>query len=77
MTMRIGKTQRSVLRCLRDRKGWSRGAGWAWGTSCGTERIMQRLVEKGLASVRPTKGFLGVTRDHYEITDAGRQALEE
>jgi hypothetical protein len=47
----LGKTQKSVLRCLREHGSWHVGCGWLWDTYSGTARVMDSLVKRGLATV--------------------------
>lgn len=66
--IKIGKTQLKVLRSLRNHNGWSNGCGWVWTTPLATRRYMDRLVEKGLATV---------TEDRvYQINHLGKLVLE-
>lgn len=46
----LGSTQRQVLECLVERGFWYAGCGWTWDTRSGTERLMDALVKKGVAT---------------------------
>jgi len=44
----LGKTQESVLQCLREHGSFSPFGGWVWDTWLGTERVLKTLVKRGL-----------------------------
>lgn len=44
---KLGKIQAEVLRCLREH---GRSGGWIWDTERNTNRILDKLVERGLAT---------------------------
>lgn len=82
-TRPLGKNQRGVLRALQsDRYGgvWYPGCGWIWSTRSETERLLDSLVNRGLATREertaqrgaPGRYQFTVTYQRYEITDAGR-----
>lgn len=51
---KLGRVQRSVLRGLAEHGGWERGCGWVWDSQRGTEKIIERLVARGLVGRTPT-----------------------
>jgi DNA-binding PadR family transcriptional regulator len=70
---KLGTNQREVLRSLRDHSGWP--GNWYWGSTSLTIRILDSLVGRSLvAKIDVAIPELAPTR--YEITDAGREALE-
>ena len=71
--MKLGRGQLGVLCSLRDFKSWNaRGAGWVWSTPSGTERILDSLVKKGLATKSiETLGLVGRTAMVWRPTEAG------
>ncbi len=47
----LGCVQADVLKSLQEHGYWSRvGCGWLWDTWSNTERIMESLVRRGLAT---------------------------
>lgn len=62
-----------VLEGLVDHKGWHSRCGWVWDTPLSTERILQTLVNRGLASKKtdPDTG-----RSVYQATPAGQSAVK-
>ena len=46
----LGDTQKKVLESLREHGVWYEGCGWRWDTWSNTARIMDRLVQRGLAT---------------------------
>lgn len=51
-----GSKQKDVLRALQQHQYWFKGgAGWLWDTDSGTERVMDALVRRGLATVENRK----------------------
>lgn len=75
----LGSTQRKVLECLVERRFWYAGCGWMWDTRSSTERLMDALVKKGVASkvtanirYRPDGPPVEIIK--YEPTDEGVQA---
>lgn len=70
----LGKVQQAVLRSLREHGRWSRGCGWLWDTHGNTARVLDTLVNRGLATTRQaltTTGRDGATI--YEPTKEGSQ----
>ncbi len=55
-TSGLGCVQADVLKSLQEHGYWSRvGCGWLWDTWSNTERIMESLVRRGLAT-KTTEG---------------------
>lgn len=69
---KLGSNQRDVLRSLREHSGWP--GGWYWGSQSLTIRILDGLVKRSL--VRKIDVAMPGMPTRYEITDAGREALE-
>lgn len=69
---KLGSSQREVLRSLRDHSGYP--GVWYWGTHLQTVRILDTLVKRSL--VRKIDVAMPDMPTRYEITDAGREALE-
>lgn len=67
---KLGHVQVSVLESLVEHKIWSRRGlgGWLWDTPSNTERVMDSLVKRGLATMN------GNT---YLPTEQGTAALAE
>jgi hypothetical protein len=65
---RVGKTEGKLMDSLQEHGGWRRGCGWIWDTHKGTERRLNRLVEKGF--VQCTGGF-------YTIAPKGEKWLAQ
>ncbi len=55
MPRKLGSVQESVLNSLREYGSWHRGGFWYWDTNSGTERIMESLVKRGVATKRQDK----------------------
>jgi len=71
--MKLGSTQKSVLRSLTQHSGfWHRGCGWLWDTYSGTERVLDSLVRRGLVDRSLRESRLGY---RYDINDAGKRAV--
>jgi len=71
---KLGTNQREVLRSLRDHSGYP--GTWYWGTAGLTVRILDTLVKRSLVRRIATDRIIGLPPYRYEITDAGREALE-
>jgi hypothetical protein len=74
----LGSTQIKVLKSLVKRGSWYAGCGWMWDTRSGTERLMEALVKKGVATkatatirYRPDGPPVKIVK--YEPTDDGVQ----
>ena len=66
---KLGARQKSVLRCLKDHKGYRGtgfGCGWYWNTRRGTAKICDTLVNRGLVDK---------VGDWYYINDTGIEYL--
>ena len=48
---KLGKTQVSVLRSLREHGGWWAGCGWIWSNRSETIKLLDSLVKRGLATL--------------------------
>lgn len=75
MTRPLGDNQRYVLWTLAGRDGvWYPGAGWYWGNTSTTLRIMDSLTRRGLVAKTLMKARrTEYTYPHYTITDEGRK----
>lgn len=75
---KLGDTQRHVLWSLvtNNAGDWYPGAGWYWGNTSTTIRIMNSLVNRGLVT-REMRRDLNRTParvyPYYKITDEGRK----
>lgn len=66
--MRLGKTQKKVLRCLVEHGQFNRyHSGWIWDTRASTAKYMEQLTAKGLAEY-------SLERQTWTPTEAGRKA---
>lgn len=57
MARKLGEVQEVNLRNLRERGEWHRGTWWLWDTLSNTERIMESLVKRGLATKAVEKRY--------------------
>lgn len=76
MTRPLGDTQRHVLWVLaKENNGtWYPGAGWYWANVSTTIRIMDSLVNRGLATKTTEKARrTNDTYPVYKVTDEGRK----
>ena len=64
--MRLGRTQRRILLCLKCHGSWP--GGWVWGNRSVTERLLQALEAKGLVE-RAT----WAKREVYQLSAAGKR----
>lgn len=48
--MRLGDTQKEMLKILRKKEYWFKGCGWLWDTHSNTARILDGLVKKELVT---------------------------
>lgn len=73
---KLGENQRLALRTLRERGGWP--GGWHMGSTSNTVRILDSLVKREFAKTIEETGdrLRWGSWTRYEITDAGREALE-
>ncbi|QFR55752.1 hypothetical protein JC221_106 [Yersinia phage JC221] len=68
---KLGEVQTSVLRCLKDHKGFRAagyGCGWYWNTRKGTAKICDALVKRGVVDK---------VDDWYYINETGLQYLNK
>lgn len=72
MSKALGSTQRSMLKALKEHKGWSRGCGWLWDTHSNTVRILDSLVKRGLANFIVSGSY---PRGRYVISVEGEKVL--
>lgn len=63
----LGSVQEACLRSLVTHGSWP-GSGWVWSTQSATLRLLNQLVERGLAKAEPRPRKLPL----YTPTDAGR-----
>ncbi len=77
--MRLGNTQRSILRSLVEHKSWfgeGYGCGWIWGNYSNTKRLLDSLVKRGLVDVTEEKGNMPYNKTTtyrvYRPTEAGK-----
>jgi len=73
---KLGRRQYGCLRGLVEHYSWSPGCGWSWGSALTTERLLERLVARGLAS-RSKVRFRGEERPIYTPTSGGIKYLKE
>jgi len=76
----LGKNQAGLLRYLVEAKFWygsGYGCGWAWGGNALTERVLESLVARGLASkaIEPILAH-GRTAMVWRPTEAGTALVE-
>jgi hypothetical protein len=74
--MKLGKTQLSFLRCVKEHGAYYRGGGWTWGGPAMSERLAEGLVKRGMLwreDVRRSllPGGMPFDRTFYRITEAG------
>jgi hypothetical protein len=71
MTKRpLGNTQECVLRALREHGSWSAGCGWTWNTLAGTEKILDSLVRRGLATKKLVRlPYQGMGNEYRPVVD--------
>ena len=55
MARRLSGNQEGALAMLQHWGYWSRRCGWMWDTISGTERLMETLVRRGLATKSVSK----------------------
>lgn len=77
MSRALGSNQVQALRCLADHNNgtWYPDAGWVWGNTSTTVRLLDSLVKRGLAT-KEMRRYKRIPEDYpfYEITEAGREA---
>lgn len=64
----LGKNQRDVLWSLIDHGSWKRDGGWLWDTHSNTQRLMDNLVRRELATKNEETGV-------YTPTEKGRDEI--
>lgn len=77
MSRALGSNQVQALRCLAEFNNgtWYPGAGWEWGNTSTTVRLLDSLVKRGLATKRMKESRLTAEKyPFYEITEAGKEA---
>lgn len=71
----LGENQQGCLRALADSGNYP--GVWTWGNHSSTVRILDSLVQRGLADTYTVPGsWPGETRTHYRITESGRAARD-
>lgn len=64
----LGFDQREVLRLMAQFGHWNRRAGWHWYGISRTERMLDRLVSRGLVRVEIIRDPIGTSEiNHYTL----------
>lgn len=80
--VKLGRTQKEVLRCLINHGEWYEGCGWCWTSHCGTTKLCEALVRRGVATEIVKKirrgGFAGKTYERrcWVPSNLGRRWYE-
>jgi hypothetical protein len=67
--MKLGATQQSIIGCLKEKRGWSAGCGWIWGTYSETVRVLESLVRRGIVQKEEEVSKHGHIYTRYSLTE--------